>query len=492
MSPTRIAWTDETWNPTVGCSPVSPGCENCWAARQAHRGLTASHRGLTLPVRMPPRWNNKVRMLPERLDQPLRWRKPRRVAVSLMGDLFHEAIPDDYIAKAWQVMSTCPQHTFQILTKRPERMHSWMGRWYTGKIAEPYDVRPIHGFPGYEITTRGQVLGRRSDTRDGLSPDAGESGHLRVTMYRAESSRNGERELVHRLVLTAFVRPSRPNEQACHRNGDPSDNRLSNLYWGTQEDNWRDRKIHGNRRSYTKLSLADVEAIRGRNVEGQSVESIATDFGVSDTQVRNILNGKQWKPSEARPLIKFPGRPVLEQVWLGTSAEDQKTLDERVPYLLQTPAAVRFLSLEPLLGPVDLHTVPWQHGGMAAKGWTGVLPVADEPDDYVYWEQKQALQWVIVGGESGPGARGCDIGRIRSVIEQCKAAGVACFVKQLGSHPYEAHGEMDYCCSQCEEHPGKHPLDYEGSDGICRPLRDPRGADPAEWPADLRVQEFPE
>ena len=140
----------------------------------------------------------------------------------------------------------------------------------------------------------------------------------------------------------------------------------------------------------------------------------------------------------------------LPNVWLGVSVEDQAAADDRIPELLDTPSAVRFLSCEPLLGPVDLR--PW-------------LPAtAPALDRAVSGYRGPDIDWVIVGGESGPGARPCDVGWIRGIVGQCKAAGVPVFVKQLG---------------------GKAVGLPEGR------LRHRKGADPAEWPEDLRVREYP-
>jgi protein gp37 len=132
-------------------------------------------------------------------------------------------------------------------------------------------------------------------------------------------------------------------------------------------------------------------------------------------------------------------------VWIGTSCENQETFDKRIPELLKIPAAVRFLSLEPLLGPVNLSVAARQ-----------IVPTDN-------------VSWVIVGGESGPHARPCNVEWIRSIVEQCKNAGVACFVKQLGANPVTT---TKYTCK---------PF----------PLSDPKAGDPTEWPKDLRVREFP-
>jgi protein gp37 len=111
---TAIAWTDATWNPVTGCSKVSPGCAHCYAETLSRRFGRSFD----------------VTLHPDRLDLPLRWRKPRRVFVNSMSDLFHEQVPDAYIAHVWHVMANAYRHTFQVLTKRPERMHDWY-RWYT-------------------------------------------------------------------------------------------------------------------------------------------------------------------------------------------------------------------------------------------------------------------------------------------------------------------------------------------------------------------------
>lgn len=118
---TKIEWTEETWNPTVGCSRVSPGCDRCYAIGVAHRAMQPAHVGLTQKTERGIDWTGEVRKLPDRLETPLHWRRPRRVFVDSMSDLFHPSISLEFIADVWDVMARCPQHTFQILTKRPQR-----------------------------------------------------------------------------------------------------------------------------------------------------------------------------------------------------------------------------------------------------------------------------------------------------------------------------------------------------------------------------------
>lgn len=181
------------------------------------------------------------------------------------------------------------------------------------------------------------------------------------------------------------------------------------------------------------------------------------------------------------PLLTWP----LPNVWLGTSVEDQRWADVRIPELLATPAAVRFVSCEPLLGPLDLE---WCAGINAiARDWAGGPgggTGAPHP----------LLNWVIVGGESGPGAGPCDVAWVRSVVSQCRAAGVAVFVKQLGAKPRNwcvaAGLDLGYdflpdFCDRWDSGEGAHCGDR------CSLLKSRKGGDMTEWPEDLKVREFP-
>lgn len=198
--------------------------------------------------------------------------------------------------------------------------------------------------------------------------------------------------------------------------------------------------------------------------------------------------GARWEPEQIgdEGRVELPGYFEgveipwpLPNVHLGVSVEDQRAADERIPLLLDTPAAVRWISAEPLLGPVDL--APWlrprypSFGSMG--GGSGMETLAQEA-----WErswgipgtrsERHGLDWVVVGGESGPGARPCDVAWIRSIVGQCREAGVACFVKQLGTRPVVQH----------PTEPGAL---------IAAWCTDPKGGDPDEWPEDLRVRQQP-
>lgn len=244
--PTNIEWTDETWNPVRGCTRVSEGCRNCYAERIAARfsnDYTRSNPGVfeRFAQRTPsgPRWTGRVELIESKLTEPLHWRKPKRIFVNSMSDLFHEALSHKDRVRVFSKMREAPQHIYQILTKRGQVMRDF-GEWWCMQHVEPQ-----------------------------------------------------------------------------------------------MPSNW----------------------------------------------------------------------------WFGVSVEDQKTADERIPLLLQTPAAVRFVSYEPALGAVDF------------KRWICyTAPLS----------QHTFLDWIIAGGESGPGARPTHPQWFRFVRDQCQTAGVAFFFKQWG------------------------------------------------------------
>jgi protein gp37 len=341
MGESKIEWCDCVWNPTRGCSLVSPGCTNCYAMKQAHRfsGPGRAYEGLTrLRDKGGPVWTGKIVLVPEALVAPLTWRRPSRVFVNSMSDLFHEGLTNEQIAAVFGVMAACPKHTFQVLTKRADRMLRWFD-WVARQTPDPW----TH----------------------------------------------------------------------CHS-----------------------------------------EALARDNEEA-----------IIDT-LSKVVIGRPWP---------------LPNVWIGVSVEDQPRAEERIPLLLNVPAMVRFLSIEPLLGPVDLRkwfrlsrfkqdydaligkTPGGEQGIPDHLRWNGVLP--------------QSLHWAIVGGESGNGARSCEIGWIREVVRVAKICGVPVFVKQLGAWP--------------EEHIRPTGASDDGGDMIPLRLESKKGGDPAEWPEDLRVREFP-
>jgi protein gp37 len=172
----------------------------------------------------------------------------------------------------------------------------------------------------------------------------------------------------------------------------------------------------------------------------------------------------------------------LKNVWLGVSCEDQKTADERIPLLLQTPASVRWVSAEPLLGPLGLsHYLAYDDNngdgeflevhGWAYNSWSGGFMGPNTHHDSTY-APEPGLHWIVIGGESGPGARPCYLKYIRDLIDQCKAAKVPAFVKQLGAYAV-----------------AKTRADGSPLSALFRVDR--KGGDITEWPLDLKIREMP-
>jgi protein gp37 len=175
--------------------------------------------------------------------------------------------------------------------------------------------------------------------------------------------------------------------------------------------------------------------------------------------------------------MKVTGWP-LPNVWLGVSCENQEWADKRIPLLLQTPAAVRFVSYEPALGSIDFGHVRNQLSERSYETFDSL----QRKDSLNMGQARPGLDWIIVGGESGPGARPFEIRWAREVVQQCKVAGVPVFVKQLGADPREAHAG-----GHCSNVDCTHP----NCGWIRHKLKSRKGGDPAEWREDLRVREFP-
>lgn len=367
---TSIEWTDKTWNPVRGCSRVSPGCDNCYAMGQAHRysgvskktGKALPFHGLTTKRNGKVDWTGVARFIPEALEEPLHWREPQRIFVNSMSDLFHHSVTNEEIAAVFGVMAACPQHTFQVLTKRPERMREW------------------------------------------------------------------------------FV--------------------------------W---------------------------LEDQSDSGELDEVGTTLMYAADYLKGSLWSSRVAE--LEHPSWP-LTNVWLGVSAEDQQRADERIPELLSTPAAVRFVSAEPLLGPIDLTRIVNAGEMFAPFNALGRWNLS-----VFAGSSNTGIDWVIGGGESGPGARAFHIDWARSLRNQCREAGVAFFLKQVGANLRERNDvgfdrANDPDCAWdlsrrlfdggvIEDYPDGVRNDYQGAPVRIR-LIDRKGGDMSEWPEDLRVREFPE
>ncbi len=438
----KIEWTDTTWNPVRGCTKISPGCKNCYAETFAERW-----RGIP---GHPYEQGFGLRLVPEKLDEPLGWKKPRRVFVNSMSDLFQEGVPFEFVNQVFAVMAATPEHTYQILTKRADRMLQYCSDPQTPfRVAKAIDAfssapesseefRLIAGYPGYLASSHGFIYSKKRGGLKRLSPDIGEQGHMRVQLHRAAKlTRHGDRLLVHRIILETFIGPAPSDDsEGRHRDGNPGNNATPNLLWGDQAENRADSKRHGTYRRHAKLTAEQASDIKKRHAAGETGESLAREFDISATQVRNIARGDQWN---TRPPFEWP----LRNCWLGVSAENQQYADERIPLLLQTPASKRFVSYEPALGPVDFTDIDLYEHVLKDIGSRSIIwrnnenyPTHIKLNSLTGWnpggDKIPALDWLIVGGESGPGARRMQPEWARSVRDQCVNAGVAFFFKQWG------------------------------------------------------------
>lgn len=193
----------------------------------------------------------------------------------------------------------------------------------------------------------------------------------------------------------------------------------------------------------------------------------------------DVFTGHGSHLMNAGAVVRWPPN----NVWLGTSVENQATADERIPHLLKCPAAVRFLSCEPLLGTVELPRRD-DGGGDIPKEERGEWGLPAKTISTIDAPPGHAINWVIAGGESGPGARPCDIEWIRSIVSQCRSADVPVFVKQLGSEPAVHKDDIDKY--------GGVSYHHAVGDYFVKRLDDKKGGDPSEWPEDTRVREYPE
>lgn len=285
---TSIEWTDASWTPIrarhkatgkVGwhCEHVTPGCEHCYSEGMNKR------LGTGLPFKPGHRKDIELFLDENMLTQPLRWKKPRMIFVCSMTDLFADFVPDEWIDRVFAVMALCPQHIFQVLTKRSKRMREYV---WSGKAVA--------------------------------------------------------------VAREAF-------DMTC------------------------------------------------RAIRANSKSIVGSDFILTG----HIAHWRYWP---------------LPNVWLGVSCEDQARADERIPDLLATPAAVRFVSAEPLIGPIYFKS--------------SLRPTCDrcppwEVPCIVNCKHVSRLDWIIVGGESGPGARPMQVEWAENIMQQCKDAGTAFFMKQM-------------------------------------------------------------
>ena len=435
---TKIEWTNggATWNPITGCSVVSPGCTNCYAMHLAGTRLKhhPSRAGLTDMTKTGPVWNGQVRFNQSWLDQPLRWRKPRMIFVCAHGDLFHEDVPDAWIDRVFAVMALAPQHTFQCLTKRAGRMAMYMhGNPLPRVSALIYNAMHEQGtsatfqravrdrfkwsdLAGGEAPRSGGEAGRGlRNRRSHQSLQMGKGGIPTEAGLSAGDGNNRRAEDRDRGASAGLASCKRSDSQGADDQPQERDkDRQSAGKFGVGHDGRATSSRSGSAERQSQSPAGEQapqnEIDRGRcsgdpgtprrGLDGQGYRGSLRHEGSSN--LCDLL------PEDLEARIDWP----LPNVWLGISAEDQTRADERIPDLLATPAAVRWVSAEPLLGPIDFDAILFDHARALPR-----------------------LDWIVVGGESAQnkGARPMDPDWARSIRDQCAAAGVPFFMKQMAN-----------------------------------------------------------
>jgi protein gp37 len=306
----HIEWTDATWSPVTGCDPISPGCKHCYAKREVETRWSKNPKSVFFG-----RAFNDVQCHPSALEQPLRWKKPKRIFVCPRADLFHEEVPFEFIAAVFGVMGLARWHTFQVLTKRPARMReffAWLGQQTWHKEAHVARVN-----------------------------------HAEFICDEPKGKRGAEQAAVEALACAAY---------------------------------------------------SDRERIR----------------------------------THGHPHGSYCPKWPIPNVQLGVSVEDQAAADERIPLLLATPAVVRWVSAEPLLGLVNLARLgadkPYYIDALRGV-MRSTAPISIDPSPP---EELPRLDWIVAGGESGPKARPSHPDWFRALRDQCAAAGVPFLLKQWG------------------------------------------------------------
>lgn len=344
MSKTLISWTDETANPLTGCTECDPACLNCYARAASASPRLQQFEKYHGVVDEKGRWTSQINFAPDVLDKLLKKKKPCKIFMPSMSDLFHPGVKDEWIDQIMAAIALTPHITYQVLTKRPERMLEYFSKF--------------------------------QDWQTHL----GDTGAWASNMA----------------------------DLACDRN-------------------WR--KYHH-------------------------------------------LDGNNYSSDECYEELKTSIHSgYFENLWIGVTAGTQKSAEDRIPLLLQTPAAVRFVSVEPMLEEMDisewLHLLPCpQHPNERAAGW-GHLPCdcRDWFNKHVASGNLSSISQIIIGGESGPNSRPFHLEWAQSLIEQCHGTNTKVFMKQVGSNAF-----------------------YQG-----KPFKTKSraGSDPSEWPEWAQVQEFP-
>ena len=516
---TKIQWTHHTFNPWRGCSKVSVGCQLCYAATMSKRNpgtLGVWGDGGTRVVAAEAQWK-----------LPLKWDRDaakagerRRVFCASLADVFESRelaewieICDGYrinyrglIESQWRAgghrgnwtpmqkkiddggYETIQLRKHPTLGDKTLKVHHLVLEAFVGERPEGHVVRHLDGRRANNVlwnllySTQSDNLGDRAAHGTDLAGER--NGRSKLT----EEDVDQIRELLQQGKSQSFIAAKFGVKQvaisriklgkswsgkAVPLAAEPIRSCISgqmidaSLRPAFRTDGGFTHCPDGDSELWLPLTMADVRARLFRMIDATP----NLDWLLLTKRPENIArmmpamvvpSGDNYRVSGSVGVLRVD--VIRKNLWLGVSCENQQAADERIPHLLKVPAAVRFLSVEPMLGPIRID----------ARLLTPIQGTSQHGQRFI--------DWVIVGGESGPGARPCNVKWIRDIVRQCKAAGVPVFVKQLGSHPIGSHYEV---------------MSMAGSDqgdksSIVRwKLRDPKGGDISEFPDDLQVREFP-
>ena len=468
-SRSSIEWTDSSWNPIRGCSRISPGCLNCYAEKVAARFSNEGAPFHLFASRKPkPHWTGKVGPGEEHWDDPVHWRKPRRIFVNSMSDLFHEGLSITDVERVFRVMLSAPHHTYQILTKRADVM-AFRVPVVMNRIFGCHWKMPNFIWLGVSVEDQ-----QRADERIPLllqTPAAIRFVSAEPLLGPVDLSKwligNNPNDTIRTGILGAsgyrsiLDRQQRPDMETQATDSRESAGNSSVL----------EGPRSGNTGGEVSFRWVPDRDVFGRDKEAQSIcASRGLDVHGATGYSSRLAGEPQGR--EAQQLSSF-------ESGVSDSRRERNPRDSN-----SGPEGQGAIRRGKFRGQGDGAT---GHGNsLFGRENVSVENSSEIPDqagnrvrDYSAQELgSPSLNWVIVGGESGPGARPFNLRWARSTIRQCAAAGVACFVKQLGARPGTP---------SCADFECTHP---DCSISWLR-LKDRKGGVMAEWPAELRVRQFP-
>lgn len=464
---TSIEWTGKTWNPLVGCSKISEGCRNCYAINQAYRnaamaekmpnpGRLAYYDGLTEKRGDRVEWTGKVNFVPEALEIPIKTRKPTTWFVNSMSDLLHESVTFEQLFRIATVMLQTPQHTYQILTKRPERFWLWSDVLKTlqdsinGAMENPISVNPLSNV-WLGVTVENQ---KAADDRIPLllqTPAA-------VRFLSCEP-------LLEKIDLSEFLGYAIRQASRGDNLSSSSVRQAGNRFRGAHLERYQTRQ---ETRRINEQPISEHQS----DVQQSEISNRCPSTSVS-TFLRQNSRRLDDQPQRRQQEEQSPTQSGVSDN-LGSSFTRNSCTQKESEIAESVGRGESRIETDSTTSSGDSgQTNEGREVGSNSSG------LRDSFSDGFKDSERNAMgviSWCILGGESGHSARPCDIEWIRTIVQQCKAAHIPVFVKQLGSKPQASKpyiaGVVDVC----------HPIE----------ISDRKGGNIEEFPEDLKIRQFPQ